>query len=195
MENSPEALTLYGVDGTRKIIMPAKTSDKYQTKYLLPSELITIFTVIRTMNKLLASVLTLLLLLNSLSLSAQQADEPMFIGRWLTAKQDTVIRIELCDASLCGYIDWVHPDEDQFSHDGETLCGQKVLWGLTQSKSDHKLWVGGTIYRADDNKKYSAQLHYLGPEELSIRGYIALPVIGKSYKLTKVLDSSYPSCN
>lgn len=175
--------------------MPTKISDKYQTKYRFPSELNTIFTAIRTMNKFPAPILALLLLSNSLPLSAQQADEPMFIGRWLTEKQDTVVRIERCDASLCGYIDWVHPDEDQLSHDGEPLCGQKVLWGLTQSKSDHKLWAGGTIYRADDNKKYSAQLHYLGPEELSIRGYIALPIIGKSYKLTKVQDSSYPSCN
>jgi uncharacterized protein (DUF2147 family) len=116
------------------------------------------------------------------------------LGRWLTSKKDTVVRLESCEDGLCAYIDWVHPDEEQTGFDGQPLCGQKVMWGFTPSEVREKLWIRGTIYRADDDKTYAGQLRHPETDTLTVRGYIAIPAFGKSYTLSRVTGEDYPSC-
>lgn len=142
--------------------------------------------------------LTLLLLgLLALTMPLADASEDTAaspLGRWLTSKKDTVVRLESCEDGLCAYIDWIHPEEEQTGFDGQALCGQKVMWGFTPSEVRDKLWIRGTIYRADDDKRYSGQLRHPEPDVLTVRGYIAIPAFGKSYTLSRVVSDEYPSC-
>lgn len=123
-----------------------------------------------------------------------QETVPAPLGRWLTEKQDTVVLIAPCDEELCGYIDWVHPEEEQVTQSGEPLCGQKVLWGFVHSESRDDLWSRGTIYRADDDKTYRGQLRHPEDDRITVRGYIGIPALGKTYTLTRVDGNDYPSC-
>jgi len=115
-------------------------------------------------------------------------------GAWLTEKQDTVVKIEQCGDSLCGYIDWIHPGEEQFTASGVPLCNQKVLWDFEPSGTDGKLWESGRIYRPDKDKHYTGRIRVLTDETLLLRGYIGLPILGKSYTLTRVDPDEYSSC-
>ncbi len=139
--------------------------------------------------------LALVLLPLQTALSAGPDADVIPTGLWLTAKKDTVVRIEQCGETLCGYIVWVHPDEDQTTPDGEPLCAQKVLWGFNRSPSDRRLWKDGNVYRADKDKKYSGRIRVLSDDKIRVRGFIGLPFLGKSYELTRVQASDYPLCN
>jgi len=140
--------------------------------------------------------LCLLLLVTGLAATAAGGDgnNEAPTGLWLTEKKDTVVRIERCGGELCGYITWIHPDEEQVTPDGEPMCGQKVLWGFERSSSKPGLWQGGHIYRADKDKEYSGRLHLRDDGTLRLRGYIGLPFLGKSYTLSRVQESDYPAC-
>ncbi|MEX2525890.1 MAG: DUF2147 domain-containing protein [Gammaproteobacteria bacterium] len=115
-------------------------------------------------------------------------------GFWISEKKDTVVRIEPCGDALCGYISWVHPDEEQLTPAGEPLCEQKVLWGFEESSSEQGFWRGGRIYRADKDKEYSGRIRVQNDDEIEVHGYIGLPFLGKTYTLTRVRESEYPSC-
>ena len=140
----------------------------------------------------ITAIAALLALYPALAVTQEEVGAP--IGRWLTEKQDTVVRIELCETGLCGYIDWVDPDEDQIDLHGVPLCGQKVFWDFTPSHSLDNFWTGGTIYRPDNGKSFSAQLRHSSPDEISVRGYVAIPVLGKTYRLNRTDGDTYPAC-
>jgi uncharacterized protein (DUF2147 family) len=129
--------------------------------------------------------------LQDLQESAPPADP---VGLWLTAKQDTAVRIDRCGDALCGRIAWIHPDEEQVTPKGEPLCGQKVLWGFKHSSVEPELWHGGHIYRADKDKKYSGRIRVEDTDTIKLRGYVGLPFLGKTYKLSRVREAEYPAC-
>ena len=125
--------------------------------------------------------------------AAADAGDPA--GLWLTAKKDTVVRIEHCDDSLCGYIVWLRADVVKKTPRGEPMCGQKVLWGVKQSGSDPDLWEGGHIYKADDDKEYDAWIRLKDNGKLKLRVYRVLPFLGKTKTLTRTTAEEYPPCS
>ena len=136
------------------------------------------------------------MLVTAFYLQPADADDPEFPGGlWLTKKKDTAVRIEACGELLCGYISWLRPDVEQQTPDGQPLCNQKVLWGFKQDNRQPELWTGGKIYKADDGKTYSGRLRLMGPDSIELRGYLGLPLIGKTYTLTRTGDSAYPQCS
>lgn len=125
-----------------------------------------------------------------------QADAASFPdGLWLTKKQDTAVRIEACGKALCGYISWLRPDVEQLTPEGKPLCNTRVLWDFVQDASHPELWKGGKIYKADDGDVFSGRITVRDRDAIELRGYLGLPIIGKSYRLTRVSDSRYPPCS
>lgn len=116
-------------------------------------------------------------------------------GLWLTKKMDTAVRIEACGNLLCGYISWLRPDVAQMTPDGMPLCNHKVLWGFEKDTAHPDLWKGGTILRANEGKTYSGRLRFRGPDEIELRGYLGVPLVGKTYTLTRARESQYPQCS
>jgi uncharacterized protein (DUF2147 family) len=125
--------------------------------------------------------------------AADDARDPA--GLWLTAKKDTVVHIEHCGDSLCGYIVWLRSDVEKTTPRGEPMCGQKVLWGVKQSSSDPSRWEGGHIYKADDDKEYDAWVRLKDNGKLKLRVYKILPFLGKSKTLTRTTEAEYPPCS
>ena len=116
-------------------------------------------------------------------------------GLWLPKKKDVAVRIEKCGESLCGYISWLRPDVEQTTPDGKPLCNMKVLWDFNQDTRHPNLWKRGRIYKADDGDVFSGRIKVLSADKIEMRGYIWLPVIGKSYVLTRAQESQYPPCS
>ena len=137
------------------------------------------------------------LLFSFLSMSSVYANEPN--GLWLTENKRSVVKLSPCGEKLCGNIAWIIEGGMQFDtkNPDETLrqkpmCGLKIVKGLNK-KSDTQ-WSGGKIYKADDGDTYNASLKMIDDNTLKVRGYIGVPMFGKSQIWTRVSAQDYPIC-
>lgn len=126
-----------------------------------------------------------------------QVDE--VLGPWLTEKEGAVIEIYRCgeegSRELCARIAWLrepYTDEGDLKRDPENpdaslrdrpLCGIEVLTGL--KRSDSNTWSYGRVYNPKNGNDYSAYLDAKADETVHIRGYIGIPLIGKSETWTR----------
>lgn len=123
-------------------------------------------------------------------------------GYWLTQNERSVIKMEPCPDSdrVCGFIYWIidggmqidskNPDE---SKRGRPLCN---LYILTDFQADgDRAWTDGRIYKADDGDMYDANMELLDAATLKVRGYVGVPLFGKSQVWTKTAPKDYPACS
>lgn len=116
-------------------------------------------------------------------------------GLWLPKKKDVAVRIEKCGKLLCGYISWMRQDVEKMTPEGKPMCNLKVLWDFHQDTRHPNTWNGGKIYKADKGEVYSGSIKVLGMDELEMRGFLWVPVLGKSYVLKRAQESQYPPCS
>lgn len=124
------------------------------------------------------------------------------LGSWLTEKEGAVIEIYECgedqDRELCGRVAWLrdpYTDDGELKRDPENpdpslrdrpLCGMEVFTGLKRSDGD--TWSFGRVYNPRDGNEYRVYIDARGDGTLNIRGYIGIPLIGKSEKWTRPED-------
>ena len=118
---------------------------------------------------------------------------------WLTENERAVIQIEKCDDSLCGYVYWIIDGGMEFdtknpnpNNRNDPLCGLQILKDFERKAEDK--WEDGTIYKADDGDTYNADIKLSSTKKLEVRGYIGLPVFGKTQTWTRVYKSEYEPC-
>lgn len=129
--------------------------------------------------------------------SAHAADSAE--GFWLTQNKRSVIQTEKCDAGLCGYIYWIidgglqrdehNPDE---SRKNDPICGMRIMWGFEQDGAGE--WSSGRIYKADDGDTYHANVEMQDDGTLRLRGYVGMPMFGKTQIWTPVNKGDYKPC-
>lgn len=133
--------------------------------------------------------LLIILIFPAMTLAEGSADAT---GLWLTKKKDVAVRVEHCgNEGLCGHIAWLSPKE---SVENPALCGTKVLWNMRSKEGSFNEWTGGTLYKADEKKYYSANLHLADENTLALRAYIGVPMLGKTKRLTRTTESAHPPC-
>jgi uncharacterized protein (DUF2147 family) len=147
---------------------------------------------------LLMSLLATLLF--SLQAAAAQAENPY--GYWLTENQRSVIKVEPCRDNkdlACGHIHWIIKDGMQYdsknpdeSKRNGPMCGLQLMRGFRQQ--DAANWIDGKIYKADEGDTYNATLQLLPTGKMIVRGYIGMPLFGKSQTWTPVSEKNYPHC-
>lgn len=149
---------------------------------------------------------SLMILCVSTSLAHATTDQPATekidpTGYWLTQNERAVIKIDHCGTNLCGKIHWIIKDgmtHDTKNHDAAKrstpLCGLQILNDFTQNSENEKLWDNGTIYKADEGETYHATINVIDEKTLNLRGYIGIPLIGKTQTWTRVDKKSYPKC-
>jgi uncharacterized protein (DUF2147 family) len=133
--------------------------------------------------------------------SAAQPGNPY--GYWLTENQRSVIKVEPCKDNrdlVCGHIHWIIKDGMQYdsknpdeSKRNNPMCGLQLMYGFKQQ--DAANWVDGKIYKADEGDTYNATLQLLPTDKLIVRGYVGMPLFGKSQTWTPVSEKNYPRCN
>lgn len=143
----------------------------------------------------LLSALIGITMATSQAMAVQNVDTEFPGGLWLPKKKDVGVRIEPCGDALCGYVSWLRADVKRLTPEGKPLCNLKVLWGFKQNPRDPEAWNNGKIYKADKGEIYSGRIRVRDTDKIELRGYMWLPVIGKSYVLTRVEESSYPPCS
>jgi uncharacterized protein (DUF2147 family) len=119
-----------------------------------------------------------------------RADELSPFGRWLTEDRQGVVETYRCGRELCGKVVWeavpsgktgrsnvddMNPDP---SRRGQPICNLQVMSGF-KAKSPLE-WVGGSIYEPQTGKTYSAEITVADGPTMKLRGYVGIPLFGKT---------------
>jgi uncharacterized protein (DUF2147 family) len=121
-------------------------------------------------------------------------------GYWMTEDKDGVVAFYDCNVDLCGKFHWLEEDspESPSLDDKNTdpdkrsrpLCGLTFMEGFKPQGDG--LYTGGWIYSPRDGGTYSANLKLLDSDTLELRGYIFIPLLGKSQYWHRT--GTKPSC-
>lgn len=112
------------------------------------------------------------------------------LGRWITESGNLEVDIAPCAASassantLCGKVVRVlanrsmsAPGTDMAAADARPALGMTMLSGLRDSGSGE---YQGEIYNRENAKTYRAKLTPAEPDQLLVRGYVGIPLFGKT---------------
>ena len=133
---------------------------------------------------------------------ASAAGPDDILGLWNTEKKDAKIEIYKCGTKYCGRIAWLKeptypagskegaqgtPILDRNNPDPELrkkpLIGVRILIDFTFAGDN--LWKNGKIYNSDNGKMYSGKMTLLSPDQLKVRGFIGISLIGGSTTWTR----------
>jgi len=124
------------------------------------------------------------------------------LGAWFNQDKDAKIEIFKCGSDFCGKIVWlkdpVYPagskegapgtpkvdtKNPDASHRKDPIMGMQIVNGLQPAGSG--LWKNGKIYDPDSGKTYSAKATLVSPDELDLRGFIGVSLLGRTEKWTR----------
>jgi uncharacterized protein (DUF2147 family) len=105
-------------------------------------------------------------------------------GLWLSAQKDGVVEIKPCaeePAALCGTVVWDKDASLDPPKPGD--CGVRIL---KLKRFDDGAWRDGWIHDPREKKNYKGLLRTEGREQMTMRAYIGVQVLGKSETFTRV---------
>jgi len=116
-------------------------------------------------------------------------------GWWFDQTGRGGVLVQPCGAQLCGHLEWLkmplntqgQPKTDVHNPDAtlqsRPLCGLPILWGFVPDGSGG--WTGGWVYDPELGKTYKSVMHVQADGTLSVRGYIGIPLFGRSAVWTR----------
>ncbi len=128
---------------------------------------------------------------------AQSADA--IVGTWRTADGQGDVEIERCGDAFCGSLvrvevegvdvprDVNNPDPDQRRR---RLKGLRIVSGLEYDGGGE--WKDGSIYDPDSGHTYKARAELEGPDTLKLRGYVLVPLFGRTETWYRVGSGKEP---
>jgi uncharacterized protein (DUF2147 family) len=112
------------------------------------------------------------------------------IGLWYAEGGAAQVDVSDCGGRLCGRVTWLRSpfDEDgcemrdRYNPDpalrGRPVVGLPILSAL--ERSGEQAWTGGAIYDPASGKTYRCSLSLDGENRLHLRGYIGIPLLGRT---------------
>jgi uncharacterized protein (DUF2147 family) len=135
-----------------------------------------------------------------LSLTGPQAEDPAvnavgIVGTWLTADGKAHVEIYQCGEVYCGKIVWLseplengQPKRDK--ENPEAALRDRPIVGLVLmsgfSYEGDGTWSGGKVYDPESGDEYQGKLTLKDPTTLDLRGYVLLPLFGRTETWTRV---------
>jgi uncharacterized protein (DUF2147 family) len=132
--------------------------------------------------------------------SLARADADSIIGIWNESDNDAQFEIYKCASFYCGKIHSLRepnaPQPDSGSpglprtdcNNPEPTLRNRPMVGLPFMSGfeyeGHNTWKG-KIYNPDDGKSYNCRLSMAGPNRLQVRGYVCIPLLGKTVTWTR----------
>jgi uncharacterized protein (DUF2147 family) len=116
-------------------------------------------------------------------------------GLWVTASGNAVVQISACGQGLCGQIvGLVLGPNDPMPRDwaGNSQCGL-TIFRTAPSGNGTPTWTG-TILDPRDGSQYDAQIKLDQPGQLQLRGYVGLPIFGRTQTWTPYSGSIPANC-
>jgi uncharacterized protein (DUF2147 family) len=145
--------------------------------------------------------LTLLaaLLLSTTTVLGAGTDD--ILGIWKTELDESKVEVYRCGEKICGKIIWLKRPVYTDSSDGQPgtpvidrknpdpalrnrpLVGLEFMQGF--SEQGDATWGGGTCYDPKSGKNYRGKMQLTAPERLELRGYIGIPLFGRTSVWTR----------
>jgi uncharacterized protein (DUF2147 family) len=156
-----------------------------------------------------ATTAALALLLASDVLSSAVADtiaDVNPIGTWYAEGGAAKVELRNCGGELCGRIVWLRAPFDehgcelqdrnnpQVSERSRPLIGLEILAGLVRDDESARHWSGGEIYDPSSGNTYRATLTMIDQSRLEVRGYLGIPLLGRSTRWFRV-GTEGEACN
>ena len=126
----------------------------------------------------------------------------MILGIWNNEDGRARIEITHCGGHYCGRIVWLkqpdYPADDAKGMGGtprvdrdnpnqalrnRRLLGLQFMEGFTYGGAT--TWDKGTIYDPESGKTYKCKITLLSPHRLEIRGYVGIPLFGRTSTWTR----------
>jgi uncharacterized protein (DUF2147 family) len=116
-------------------------------------------------------------------------------GWWMDQSGKAGILIAACGGDLCGRIEWLKapldslgkPKTDVHNHSvslqSRPVCGLQILGNFSPATAGG--WKGGWIYDPDSGKTYKSVMHLALDGTLRVRGYVGIPLFGRSEVWTR----------
>jgi uncharacterized protein (DUF2147 family) len=145
--------------------------------------------------------LTFFTLLLLTATTACGAGSSGILGIWKTEKDESKVELFRCGEKICGTIIWLKDPIYTDSRDGEVgtpvidrknpdpalksrpVLGLRVLEGFTEEQGN--TWGNGTCYDPKSGKTYRGKIHLAAPGRLELRGYVGIPLFGRSSVWTR----------
>jgi uncharacterized protein (DUF2147 family) len=118
------------------------------------------------------------------------------VGVWYADGGAAKVAIEPCGTALCGRVVWLRSPLDEDGCDlqdrrnpdpmlrARRVEGLEILRGLTPRLDG--TWVNGRIYDPGSGSTYTCQLALDGDDRVRLRGYVGIPLIGRTTTWTRV---------
>jgi len=152
------------------------------------------------MRKVFLSITSLCILLMSTTVFAANADD--IVGVWFNGEKDARIEISKCAEKYCGKIVWLkEPNYPAGSKDGTPgtakldhnnpdgalktvpIIGLQIVYDFTFAGED--LWKDGRVYDPKNGKTYKGKMTLVTPQQLDLRGYIGISLLGRTTSWTR----------
>jgi uncharacterized protein (DUF2147 family) len=142
----------------------------------------------------LACMLVFLMNTGGVVLAQHEGGADAIVGEWVTAEGKARVLISKTDSTYQGKIVWLkepvkngkevvddkNPDPNLRARG---VLGMDILWGFSFDGEDR--WTGGKIYDPESGSTYSAKLTLKDPQTLKLRGYVLVPLFGRSELWTR----------
>jgi uncharacterized protein (DUF2147 family)/peptidoglycan/LPS O-acetylase OafA/YrhL len=136
------------------------------------------------------------LLVLAFGLVGSRASAATPVGVWYAEGGAAKVAIEPCGEELCGRVVWLRSPYDDDGCDlrdhrnpdptlrTRKVEGLEILRGLTPRPDG--TWVNGRIYDPASGSTYTCQLALDGDDRVRLRGYVGIPLIGRTTTWTRV---------
>lgn len=111
------------------------------------------------------------------------------LGEWLAESKDGKVLIYKQGEKYFGKISWGRDgDKKDVNNPDDKLKTQPVIGSVILRGFDFtgKIWENGTIYDPSNGKTYSCTIKIKKPNELEIRGYVGISLLGRTTTWTRV---------
>lgn len=123
-------------------------------------------------------ILAIVLLVFATSVACAQ---PSPLGYWQTPEGDGVIDVTLCGSDLCAHLAGIvldHPtDATPTDYRGVSQCDLPLI--TNAARVEPNLWRGH-ITDPRNGKVYGVELHVDDRGRLAVRGFLAIPLLGRT---------------
>ena len=118
------------------------------------------------------------------------------VGVWYAEGGAAQVAIEPCGSELCGRVVWLRSPLDEDGCDlrdrhnpdptlrSRRVMGLEVLQGLTPRPNG--TWASGSVYDPATGNTYTCHLAFDGNDRLRLRGYVGIPLLGRTTTWTRV---------
>jgi uncharacterized protein (DUF2147 family) len=142
----------------------------------------------------------LVVLLTALSAGASAPED--ILGIWNTEDREAKVEIFRCGETYCGRIVWLKdPSYPPGSKEGtpgtpkldyknpDPSLRSRPVQGLQFMNDFHytggNQWQGGKLYDPEKGKTYSGKITLVSPNQLDLRGFIGISLLGRTSKWTR----------